>query len=110
MAGLVQSFVSTTPGSVPAPGGTTRLGAQWAGISREDLLQILHSRAVVAHCVLKAKETIDRTGTTGAFSIVLQDNPAYVRPRAYIVPNSRGIRLEIRDGVLLKAALGMSGK
>ena len=107
----VRGFVSTTPGSMRSSGSSTaRVGPQWAGISREELLAILHHPAVVRHIVLKAKETIDGTGTTGAFSIVLQNRPDTIRPRAYVVPNSRGIRLEIKQGVLLKACLGMAGK
>jgi hypothetical protein len=84
--------------------------ASWAGFSREELLKILHRPEVVAHCVKKAREVIENTGHSDAFNLVLQDRPDTIRPRAYIMPNSKGIRLEIKDGVLLKAALGMSGK
>ena len=84
--------------------------ASWAGFSREDLLKIFHHPAVRAHIVKKAQETVANTGHPEGFSVQLRDNPNQIRPRAWIVPNSKGIHLELKDGVLLKACLGMSGK
>ncbi len=88
--------------------------ASWDGISREELLKILYRPEVVAHIIKKAQETIANTGRPDAFNLSAQVSPTRAhspdRPRAWIIPNSKGIRLEIRDGVLLKAALGMSGQ
>lgn len=91
---------------------TRQMASEWAmkGISREQLLATLHRPEVVAHCVAKARELIANTGHPEAFDLVLQNRPDTIRPRAYAMPNSKGIRLELKDGVLLKAALGMSGK
>jgi len=85
--------------------------ASWAGFSTEEMLKLMHHPVVVAHCVKMAQEVIGNTslGANG-YSIVLQNRPETVRPRAYVVPNSKGIRAELKDGDLLKAALGMSGK
>lgn len=84
--------------------------ASWAGFTTEEMLKLMHSSKVVDHITKMAQTVIKNTGRPDAFDLVLQNRPDTVRPRAYIMPNSRGIRLEIRDGLLTKAALGMSGK
>lgn len=84
--------------------------ASWAGFTTAEMLKLMHHPKVVDHITKMAKTVIANTGRPDAFELVLQNRPDTVRPRAYIMPNSRGIRLELKDGVLTKAALGMSGK
>jgi hypothetical protein len=58
--------------------------------------RLRHLRIRPAHRTLKSSRRHD---------------PDTQRPRAYVVPkNHDGIREELADAVLLKAALGMSGK
>lgn len=72
---------------------------------------IRHMPSVVAYCVKKAQECIRATGAEEHFVVVLQNEPRTQRPRAYCAPNtSEGIRLELEQGVLLKAAVSMEGK
>jgi hypothetical protein len=72
--------------------------------------RILHMRGIVGYIENKAQELADDTGSSN-FEVILSDNPEYFRPRAYVAPaNDAGIREELSQAVLLKAALGMAGR
>lgn len=80
------------------------------GITAEIDRQIRHLPMVVEHCMKKAAELKNRTGSSN-FELVISANRKQSRPRIYVVPkNDKGIREELSQAVLLKAALGMSGK
>jgi hypothetical protein len=99
----------------PTGSGLTAAGSaqvSWAGLDAETLQKIRHMPGVVRHLVVKANETIEMAaGGAGDFDVLLSDDPDNVRPRAYVKPaNSAGIRLELSQSVLLKAAVSMEGK
>jgi hypothetical protein len=72
--------------------------------------KIRHMPFVRAYIKGKANELKSRTGS-GNFEVIMSENPEQARPRAYVAPsNSEGINEEISQAVLLKAAMGMSGK
>lgn len=80
------------------------------GITEEIDRQIRHMPNVILHCTQKAAELRAATGSSN-FEIVSQTKPETQRPRIYVVPkNDAGIREELAESVLLKAALGMAGK
>jgi hypothetical protein len=65
---------------------------------------------VVMYCREKAYELLASTGSSN-FEVILSNKPDQQRPRAYVCPsNNRGIREELSQAILLKSALGMSGK
>jgi hypothetical protein len=77
--------------------------------NRETAQKILHMRGIVGYIESKAHELADDAGSN--FEVILSNNPEYFRPRAYVAPaNSEGIREELSQAVLLKAALGMAGR
>jgi len=81
-----------------------------AGITAEVDRQIRHMRGVLLYCSSKAAELKRATGSSN-FTIVVQASPNTQRPRFYVIPaNNQGITEELKDAVLLKAALSMSGK
>lgn len=81
-----------------------------AKITDEIDRQIRHMPQVQDRMREKAAELKRATGSSN-FEIVLSSNPKQQRPRVYVVPkNNKGIREELAQAVLLKAALGMSGK
>jgi hypothetical protein len=80
------------------------------GITAEIDQQIRHMRPVLLRMMEKAAQLRDSTGSSN-FEIVAQIDPNTQRARAYVVPkNNKGIHEELSQAVLLKAALGMSGK
>lgn len=81
-----------------------------AGITAEIDQRIRHMQGVIAHCMVKAAQLKNSIGSRN-FTLVIQASPNTMRPRVYVVPaNNQGIHEELSQGVLLKAALGMSGK
>lgn len=79
------------------------------GITDEIDRQIRNMPMVKAYLLGKAKELKAATGSDN-FDIVESTDPAQQRPRYYVAPNSAGIKEELTQSVLLKAALGMVGK
>ena len=79
------------------------------GITPEIDQKIRHLPMVVDGVIERAGALRRSAGSN--FEIVLSLNKKNSRPRAYVVPkNNEGIREELADAVLLKAAMGMSGK
>jgi hypothetical protein len=86
------------------------LGEYQAITNEETARKIMHMAGVIQHITNKANELKESTGSSD-FEVIVSKNPAYFRPRAYVAPsNSNGIREELSQAVLLKAALGMAGK
>lgn len=87
------------------------VGGQYdAGITAEVDKQIRHMLPVLLHMGQKASDLLAATGSRN-FEVVRQIRPETQRPRYYVVPKNReGIHEELAQAVLLKAALGMSGK
>jgi nitrogen-specific signal transduction histidine kinase len=80
------------------------------GITPEIDKAIRHMPDVILKMLEKAATLKNSTGSSN-FEIITQARPDTQRPRAYVVPkNHDGIREELADAVLLKAAMGMSGK
>lgn len=80
------------------------------GITPEIDKAIRHMHGVVAHCASKAVEVQHATGSDH-FVVITQNDPETQRPRVYVAPrDDQGIHEELADAVLLKAALGMTGK
>lgn len=78
------------------------------GISVEVDRQIRNMLQVRGYCAGKARELLAATGSSN-FEVVHGGGPS--RPREYVVPKNRdGIHEELSQAVLLKAALGMTGK
>jgi hypothetical protein len=80
------------------------------GITPEIDRQIRNLPFIVSYCNQKAHELQRDAGEN--FEVILSSGrPDQQRPRAYVCPrNNAGIREELSDAVLLKAALGFSGK
>lgn len=80
------------------------------GITAEIDQRIRHLPLVVRHMLEMAAMLKNSTGSQN-FEIYSQTRPETQRPRAYVAPrNNEGIHEELSQAVLLKAALGMSGK
>lgn len=76
----------------------------------EDHVALRHSPKVVAQITNLADRIVDLTGSPDDFEVVVQDDPETHRPRAFAKPKTwHGIRLELRDSVLLKAVASMGG-
>lgn len=76
----------------------------------ETARRILHMPGIVAYIENKADECNAATGSSN-FETVVFTTPGWFRPAAYVMPaNDDGIREELADAVLLKAALGMAGR
>jgi hypothetical protein len=72
--------------------------------------RILHMRGILRYIEGKGNELADDTGSSN-FEVIMSENTEYFRPRVYVAPaNSDGIREELSQAVLLKAALGMAGR
>lgn len=72
--------------------------------------QIRNMPMVKAYIKGKATQLQKATGSKN-FEVIMSEAEGQSRPRAYVVPsNVDGIHEELSDAVLLKAALGMSGK
>jgi hypothetical protein len=81
-----------------------------AGITEEVDRQIRHLPIVKDRLFEKAAELKNSVGSPN-FELVSQTKPETQRPRVYVVPkNFQGIREELSQAILLKAALGMAGK
>jgi hypothetical protein len=79
------------------------------GITPEVDKAIRHLPFIVAYCNQKAHELQRDAGDN--FEVILSNRPEQSRPRAYVCPaNNKGIREELSQAILLKAALGFSGK
>lgn len=101
------------PDLFSANGNTLKVemsGSYDPGITSEIDKQIRHLRVVILAMMEKATLLKNSTGSPN-FELVVQVQPNTQRPRAYVVPKNReGIHEELSQAVLLKAALGMSGK
>lgn len=87
-------------------------GSYDPGITPEIDRQIRHMPQVLDRMGERAAQLKNSTGSSN-FEIVISGitNKSQQRPRIYVVPkNNKGIREELADAVLLKAALGMSGQ
>jgi hypothetical protein len=85
-------------------------GGYDAGITAEIDQKIRHMTRVEMYCHTKAEELKAATGS-GNFRVYAQTRKETQRPRFYVAPfNREGIHEELSQAVLLKAALGMSGK
>jgi hypothetical protein len=85
-------------------------GSYDPGITAEIDQRIRHLPIVVRTMLEKAATLKNSTGSSN-FDIVSQTQPQTQRPRAYVMPkNNQGIREELSQAVLLKAALGMTGQ
>jgi len=100
------------PNLFSANGNTLKvdIGGYDAGITDEIDQAIRHMPVVVDHLMEKAAQLKGLTGSPN-FELVISADPSNRRPRVYVVPkNNKGIREELSESVLLKAALGMSGQ
>jgi hypothetical protein len=80
------------------------------GITPEIDKAIRHMPDVILKMLEKAALLKNSTGSPN-FEIVTQSHPNSQRPRSYVAPKNReGIHEELSQAVLLKAALGMSGR
>jgi hypothetical protein len=81
-----------------------------AGITPEIDKQIRHMTAVEMYCHGRA-EMLRQSVPSSNFRVIAQTDPQTQRPRFYVAPsNNQGIHEELADAVLLKAALGMTGR
>lgn len=72
--------------------------------------QIRNMPMVKAYTRGKGNQLQRATGSKN-FEVIMSEAEGQSRPRAYVAPsNVDGIHEELSDAVLLKAALGMSGK
>lgn len=86
------------------------IGQYDPGITAAVDKEIRHMPIVLAHMIAKANQLLSATASRN-FRIIVQADSQTQRPRAYVVPaNSKGIHEELKNAVLLKAALGMAGK
>lgn len=82
---------------------------QWAQRSIEVLTKLRHHPKVAAYLLKKADECQAIAGDN--FETGLQNREGTTRARAWIRPaNDEGIREELGDAVLLKAAAAMRGR
>ena len=80
------------------------------GITPEIDKRIRHMPVVILAMLEKAATLKNSTGSSN-FEIITQSRADTQRPRSYVAPKNReGIHEELSQAVLLKAALGMSGK
>jgi hypothetical protein len=80
------------------------------GITAEIDKRIRHMPQVILAMLEKAATLRHSTGSNN-FETITQSDPNTQRPRSYVAPKNRdGIHEELSQAVLLKAALGMSGK
>jgi hypothetical protein len=87
---------------------TAHSGVYDPKITKEIDQKIRHMPQVVRYITQMAQLLKIRAGTN--FEVIVSTK-GKSRPRAYVAPkNSDGIKEELKDGVLLKAALGMRGK
>jgi hypothetical protein len=92
------------------PPGFDEFGEYDPGDLKEIDKAIRHLPSVVEYARKKAEETISHTGSDN-FEVIVSDNPANTRARAYCAPsNNQGIHEELSEHVLLKAAINMAGK
>jgi hypothetical protein len=71
--------------------------------------QIRNLPFIVQYCNQKAHELQRDAGEN--FEVILSNRPGQSRPRAYVCPaNNKGIREELSQAILLKAALAFSGR
>jgi hypothetical protein len=71
---------------------------------------IRHMKGVVEHCIKKAEELRQATGSPENYEVIVSTK-GKSRPRIYIAPiNSRGVRDELQHACLLKAALSLQGR
>jgi hypothetical protein len=103
---------ASTPLFVASGSTGLRVGGVYdPGITPEIDRQIRSLPYVVMYCREKAYELLASTGSPNFEVVLSSGRPDQQRPRAYVCPkNNKGIREELSDAVLLKAALGMSGK
>lgn len=80
------------------------------GITPEIDKAIRHMPDVILKMLEKAALLRHSTGSPN-FEVITQSRADTQRPRSYVVPSNReGIHEELSQAVLLKAALGLSGK
>lgn len=85
-------------------------GAYDPGITEEIDRQIRHIPFILTE-ILKRAATLKNSTGSDNFELIIQAKETTQRPRVYVVPkNNEGIREELSQAVLLKAALGMEGK
>lgn len=77
----------------------------------EDHIALRHSQQVVDKITALANQIVQATGSPDDFEVLVQNEDNTMRPRAFAKPRTgKGIRLELRDSVLIKAIAGMSGQ
>lgn len=77
----------------------------------EDHVALRHSDQVVQQITALANRIVESTGSPDDFETIVQNDATTMRPRAFAKPKTwKGIRLELRDSVLLKGVAGMSGQ
>ena len=80
-------------------------------LTDEQHRELRHADFVVAKLQELAQQIVDATGNPDDFEVLVQNESEYQRARAFAKPKTgRGIRLELRDSLLLKSIAGMSGQ
>jgi hypothetical protein len=103
-------LAAVSPHKLANPPSTNAEGEYDPGDLIEIDKAIRHLPGVVAYCKQKAEQTIEMTGSEN-FEVIVSDNPANTRARAYVAPaNNKGIHEELSEHVALKAAINMEGK
>ena len=76
----------------------------------EDHVALRHSDQVVQRITELANKIVQSTGSPDDFEVLVQNDPDTMRPRAFAKPRTgKGIRLELRDSVLIKAVASGGG-
>jgi hypothetical protein len=101
---------ASTPLFVASGSYGLKVGGEYdPGITPEIDKKIRHLPFIVDYVTRKAYELQRDAGDN--FEVILSNKPDQQRPRAYVCPrNNAGIRQELSDAVLLKSALGFSGR
>jgi len=103
---------ASTPLFVASGSASLKIGGQYdPGITPEIDRAIRNMPFVVSYINQKAYELLHSIGSPNFEVVLSSGRPGQQRPRAFVCPsNNKGIREELSDAVLLKAALGMAGK
>lgn len=89
---------------------TVEVTVKPGAMTTDDYRALLHSDKVVGRITDLADQIVQASGSPDDFEVLVQNQPETRRPRAFAKPRTgKGIRLELRDSVLIKGAASMGG-